>query len=64
MRHAMQRESSRFLICISETNHCFKLMPQARLLVVHLVGADKRELAELLGGEIGDEIDKFALCDW
>lgn len=31
---------------------------------MHLVGADQRELDELFGGEIGDEIDKFALCDW
>jgi flavin reductase (DIM6/NTAB) family NADH-FMN oxidoreductase RutF len=31
---------------------------------VHHVPEDATELAELFGGETGDEIDKFAHCAW
>jgi flavin reductase (DIM6/NTAB) family NADH-FMN oxidoreductase RutF len=31
---------------------------------VHLIAADQRDLAELFGGETGDEVDKLAACPW
>jgi flavin reductase (DIM6/NTAB) family NADH-FMN oxidoreductase RutF len=31
---------------------------------VHFVPEEGRELAELFGGETGDEIDKFERCEW
>ena len=34
------------------------------MLGVHCVPADASALAELFGGETGDEDDKFARCDW
>ena len=34
------------------------------MLGVHCVPADAPALAELFGGETGDEVDKFARCEW
>jgi flavin reductase (DIM6/NTAB) family NADH-FMN oxidoreductase RutF len=36
----------------------------ADLLGVHFVSEDENGLAELFGGETGDEIDKFKCCEW
>jgi flavin reductase (DIM6/NTAB) family NADH-FMN oxidoreductase RutF len=33
-------------------------------MAVHLVPESATELAELFGGETGDEIDKFERCEW
>jgi flavin reductase (DIM6/NTAB) family NADH-FMN oxidoreductase RutF len=54
----------RFLVAISEKNHTFRVASAAARLVVHLVSADDRATAELFGEQTGDEIDKFARCDW
>lgn len=50
----------RFLVCISRRNRTFRIASQARTLIVHLVDERAADLAELFGGESGDEIDKFA----
>jgi flavin reductase (DIM6/NTAB) family NADH-FMN oxidoreductase RutF len=56
----------RFLVCISDKNRTFRVAcaQQARVLAVHFVPEDEEELAELFGGETGDQIDKFARCEW
>lgn len=54
----------RFLVCISKINHSFQLMSGARNLGVHVVDSGQQNLAELFGGETGDEVDKFAACAW
>jgi flavin reductase (DIM6/NTAB) family NADH-FMN oxidoreductase RutF len=54
----------RFLVCISEKNHTFRVARRARVMVVHLVPEDAGEIAELFGSRSGDEIDKFAHCQW
>lgn len=54
----------RFLVCISRKNHTYRVACRARVLVVHFVPEQATALAELFGGETGDEIDKFAHCDW
>jgi flavin reductase (DIM6/NTAB) family NADH-FMN oxidoreductase RutF len=54
----------RFLVCLSVRNRTFELALRAELLVVHMVPRDAADLAELFGGETGDEIDKFERCDW
>jgi flavin reductase (DIM6/NTAB) family NADH-FMN oxidoreductase RutF len=54
----------RFLVCLSRRNRTFRVAREAELLVVHLVPDDAEELAELFGGETGDEVDKFARCRW
>lgn len=54
----------RFLVCLSRRNHTFGLAREVDVLAVHLVPRARRDLAELFGGETGDDVDKFARCDW
>jgi len=54
----------RFLVCISEKNRTFDVVSRAAAVVVHFLGSAQRDLAELFGGETGDELDKFELCNW
>jgi flavin reductase (DIM6/NTAB) family NADH-FMN oxidoreductase RutF len=56
----------RFLACISRKNHTLPVASEARHLAVHILSDEprERELAELFGGETGDETDKFARVDW
>lgn len=53
----------RFLVCVSENNRTYRVLRRAETMVVHLVPEDALQLAELFGGETGDEEDKFARCD-
>lgn len=50
----------RLLVCLSVKNATFRTAERATHLGVHLVPADRPDLAELFGGETGDEVDKFA----
>jgi flavin reductase (DIM6/NTAB) family NADH-FMN oxidoreductase RutF len=54
----------RFLICLSVKNRTFEVAQGASTLVVHFVPEQAEELAVLFGGETGDEVDKFARCEW
>ncbi len=54
----------RFLVCLSRTNRTFALAREAPALAVHLVPRERTDLAELFGGETGDEVDKLARCEW
>jgi len=54
----------RFLVCISRNNRTFRVAREAEGLAVHFVPASATALAELFGGQTGDEVDKFARCDW
>jgi flavin reductase (DIM6/NTAB) family NADH-FMN oxidoreductase RutF len=54
----------RFLAGISDKNHTFRVAQSADSMAIHLVPEDAADLAELFGGETGDEIDKFARCEW
>lgn len=54
----------RVLACISKTNHTFPVASAAEVLAIHWLADDHRDLAELFGGETGDEIDKFERCSW
>ena len=54
----------RFLACISKKNHTLALARRAATLGVHVVDEKHKEVAELFGGETGDEIDKFARIRW
>jgi len=53
-----------FVACLSQNNHTHGLALRARLLAVHGLEADQRELAALFGTQTGDEIDKFSRCVW
>jgi flavin reductase (DIM6/NTAB) family NADH-FMN oxidoreductase RutF len=56
----------RFLVCISRKNHTHPVASRATALGVHFLSDEPLEqaLAELFGGETGDDIDKFARCSW
>jgi flavin reductase (DIM6/NTAB) family NADH-FMN oxidoreductase RutF len=54
----------RFAVCLSHKNRTFRHGRDAEWLGVHCVPADAEDLAELFGGETGDEVDKFARADW
>jgi flavin reductase (DIM6/NTAB) family NADH-FMN oxidoreductase RutF len=50
----------RLLVCISVKNATFQTAELATHLGVHLIPADRVDLAEVFGGETGDDVDKFA----
>ena len=54
----------RFLVCISKKNRTLEIARQADVLAVHVVDEKDRNLAEIFGGETGDEVDKFARVSW
>ena len=55
---------ARFIACISKENRTFDAVSGADAVVVHFLGSAQHELAELFGGETGDEVDKFERCAW
>jgi flavin reductase (DIM6/NTAB) family NADH-FMN oxidoreductase RutF len=57
-------DPARFLICLSDKNRTYRVAQGTDVLGVHLVPADRGDLAELFGSHTGDEIDKFARCEW
>jgi flavin reductase (DIM6/NTAB) family NADH-FMN oxidoreductase RutF len=55
----------RFLVGLSVKNRTYRVANAgSEALVVHFVPDHAEELALLFGGETGDEVDKFARCDW
>ena len=54
----------RFLAGISDKNHTFRVATEAENMAIHLVPENATELAELFGGETGDEVDKFERVAW
>ena len=54
----------RFLAGLSVTNHTFRVAAAATHLGVHVLDRGEKPLAELFGGETGDEVDKFERCAW
>ena len=57
-------EPARFLVCLSVKNRTFRVARDADELIVHFVPREQSELAELFGGETGDEVDKFSRVSW
>ena len=55
----------RFLVGLSVKNRTYRVACKgADTLVVHFVPEHAENLAQLFGGETGDDIDKFARCRW
>jgi flavin reductase (DIM6/NTAB) family NADH-FMN oxidoreductase RutF len=54
----------RFLVCLSRENHTYRVALRAEALAVHFVPRQAEALARLFGGCTGDQVDKFARCDW
>jgi flavin reductase (DIM6/NTAB) family NADH-FMN oxidoreductase RutF len=57
-------DPARFLVCLSDKNRTYRVARDAEALGVHLLAADQEELAELFGGETGDEVDKLDRVAW
>jgi flavin reductase (DIM6/NTAB) family NADH-FMN oxidoreductase RutF len=57
-------DPGRFLVCLSDKNHTFRVAAHATALAVHVLGADAIALARLFGSQTGDEVDKFSRCRW
>jgi flavin reductase (DIM6/NTAB) family NADH-FMN oxidoreductase RutF len=57
-------EPGRFAIWLSKANHTFRVSWLAERFAVHFLSQDDHEVAELFGTKTGDDVDKFALCDW
>ncbi len=54
----------RFVVWLSKANRTYRVARAAHCLAVHLITREQRGLAELFGGETGDEVDKFARVAW
>ena len=54
----------RLIAFISDKNFTYRVAREAGALAVHIVPADREDLARLFGEETGDEVDKFARCEW
>lgn len=51
-----------FAVFISNKNFTYRVARSASHLGIHVVPADRKDLASLFGEQTGDEVDKFALC--
>ena len=54
----------RFLVCVSKQNRTYRVARDAEVVGVHFLPADAEDLAALFGGQTGDQVDKFARCEW
>jgi flavin reductase (DIM6/NTAB) family NADH-FMN oxidoreductase RutF len=54
----------RLLVCLSKANATTRAAQEAEHLGVQLLPHDRRDLAELFGGESGDWTDKLAQVPW
>ena len=57
-------DPGRYLVCLSQKNRTHRVARDAAVLGVHFLPRDREDLAELFGGETGDEVDKFERCEW
>jgi flavin reductase (DIM6/NTAB) family NADH-FMN oxidoreductase RutF len=54
----------RWAVFLSVKNHTYRVALDADVLAMHFPSADDHDLAELFGSLTGDDIDKFARCEW
>ena len=54
----------RYWICLSRQNRTYRVARRSEALAVHVLGRSHAGLARLFGEETGDEVDKFARCQW
>lgn len=57
-------DPQRFIVFLSTKNLTYRVAKDSEVLAVHAVPPDQRALAELFGGETGDDIEKFERCRW
>lgn len=53
-----------FAVFLSNKNLTYRVAGAATHLGVHVVPAERRDLAELFGHETGEDVDKFERCEW
>jgi flavin reductase (DIM6/NTAB) family NADH-FMN oxidoreductase RutF len=54
----------RLMVMLSKANRTCQVAQDADRLVVHFLHHTNHDLATLFGEQTGDEIDKFAACNW
>jgi len=54
----------RYLVGLSDKNHTHRVALDAERLVVHLLDNASMDVAHLFGEQTGDDVDKFAACEW
>ena len=54
----------RYALWLSKANHTFRVALLAEHLALHLLTTRDHDLAELFGTLSGDDVDKFARCEW
>jgi flavin reductase (DIM6/NTAB) family NADH-FMN oxidoreductase RutF len=57
-------EPRRYTVWLSKANNTYRVALVAAHLAVHFLTAADRDLAELFGALSGDDVDKFARCEW
>jgi flavin reductase (DIM6/NTAB) family NADH-FMN oxidoreductase RutF len=57
-------EPRRYTVWLSKANHTYRVALSATHLAVHFLTTADRDLAEVFGALSGDDVDKFARCDW
>jgi flavin reductase (DIM6/NTAB) family NADH-FMN oxidoreductase RutF len=57
-------EPPRYAVWLSKANRTYRVALFATHVALHVLGTEDMALVELFGGETGDEVDKFARCDW
>jgi flavin reductase (DIM6/NTAB) family NADH-FMN oxidoreductase RutF len=57
-------EPRRYTVWLSKANHTYRVALLATHLAVHFLTTADRDLAEVFGALSGDDVDKFARCDW
>jgi len=57
-------EPRRYTVWLSKANYTYRVALVAAHLAVHFLTTADRDLAELFGALSGDDVDKFARCDW
>jgi flavin reductase (DIM6/NTAB) family NADH-FMN oxidoreductase RutF len=54
----------RYAVWLSKANHTYRVALHADHLAIHFLDRDDVDLAELFGTLSGDDVDKFARCEW
>ncbi len=57
-------EPRRYAVWLSVLNHTYELATASKYLAVHVLDSGDHDIAALFGGSTGDEVDKFAACEW
>ncbi len=55
---------ARILVCLSTANLTYRIAVSSPALAVHLVPADRHDVAVLFGGRTGDDTDKLSDIAW